>query len=286
MGANPVDLGAVNAMGAQFKYNVFDKPAKAFMRLATAKRVPKSNIPPRPTTAPTNMRPGLPSGTPKPAGAPRTARPHGMQPKTPISGNPAVAALPAGGQPTTTYAMAPKRAALTAAPRRVLTTPYSPPPRTFAMGGGSTGGSVAHVQNQSQFANVAPRANDPFPTHQHPEGSSNLKLQNLTADQPRQNEFTVGSRNAKPGGIAARGSQLEAWAISKQKATQARQESRKAGGRDRNLSAAAKAAENFANQPLKNFAPPTQSTSPAPEQSSKKKPTASERMFFHRPELS
>lgn len=262
MGANPVDLGAVNAMGAQFKYNVFDKPAKAFMRLATAKRVPKSNIPPRPTTAPTNMRPGLPSG------------------------NPAVAALPAGGQPTTTYAMAPKRAALTAAPRRVLTTPYSPPPRTFAMGGGSTGGSVAHVQNQSQFANVAPRANDPFPTHQHPEGSSNLKLQNLTADQPRQNEFTVGSRNAKPGGIAARGSQLEAWAISKQKATQARQESRKAGGRDRNLSAAAKAAENFANQPLKNFAPPTQSTSPAPEQSSKKKPTASERMFFHRPELS
>lgn len=145
---------------------------------------------------------------------------------------------------------------------------------------------MAHVQNQSQFANVAPRANDPFPTHQHPEGSSNLKLQNLTADQPRQNEFTVGSRNAKPGGIAARGSQLEAWAISKQKATQARQESRKAGGRDRNLSAAAKAAENFANQPLKNFAPPTQSTSPAPEQSSKKKPTASERMFFHRPELS
>lgn len=254
MGATPHDLGAVTAMGAQFKYNAFDKPAKAFMRLATAKRLPKSNIPPRPTTAPTNMRPGLPSGTPMPSGAPRTARPHGMQPKTPLGGNPAVAALPAGGQPTTTYAMAPKRAALTAAPRRVLTTPYTPPPRTFAMGGASSGGSP-NVQNSTQFANVTPKANDPYPTHQHPEGSSNLKLQNLTADQPRQNEFTVGSRNAKPGGIAARGSQLEAWAISKQKATQARQASRQAGGRDRNLSAAAKTAENFANQPLKNFAP-------------------------------
>ncbi len=114
---------------------------------------------------------------------------------------------------------------------------------------------MTHVQNPSQFANVAPRANDPYPTHQHPEGSSNLKLQNLTADQPRQNEFTVGSRAAKPGGIAAKGSQLEAWAISKSQAVQARQASRKAGGRDRNLSQAAKVAENFANQPLKNFTP-------------------------------
>ncbi len=255
MGANPVDLGAVTAMGAQFKTNIFDKPTKAFLRLATAKRAPTSNVPPRPTHAPTNMRPGLPSGTPKPTGAPRTARPHGMQPKTPLSGNPAVAALPSGGQPTTTYAMAPKRAALTAAPRRVHATPYNPPPRTFAMGGGSTGGSVAHVQNSSQFANVTPRDNSPHPTHQHPEGSSNLKLATLTANQPRTNEFTVGSRAAKPGGIAAKGSQLEAWAISKSNAVQARQASRKAGGRDRNLSAAAKAAENFANQPLKNFTP-------------------------------
>lgn len=252
MGATPVNLGAVNAMGAQFKHNIFDKPTKAFMRLATSKRVSASNVPPRPTTAPTNQRPGLPSGTPKPTGAPRTARPHGMQPKTPLSGNPAVAALPAGGQPRNTYAMSPKRPALPggAYNRPALT---GPAPRVFAMGSG--GSSVTHVQNSSQFANVTPRDNSPFPTHQHPEGSSNLKLQNLTADQPRQNEFTVGSRNAKPGGIAARGSQLEAWAISKQKATQARQESRKAGGRDKALSTAAKAAENFANQPLKNFAP-------------------------------
>ena len=111
------------------------------------------------------------------------------------------------------------------------------------------------MQNSAQFANVTTRDNSPFPTHQHPEGSSNLKLQNLSANQPRQNEFTVGSRNAKPGGIAAKGSQLEAWAISKSNAVQARQASRKAGGRDKALSTAAKAAENFANQPLRNFAP-------------------------------
>lgn len=252
MGANPVNLGAVTAMGAQFKHNIFDKPTKAFLRLATAKRAPTSNIPPRPTHAPTNMRPGLPSGTPKPTGAPRTARPHGMQPKTPLSGNPAVAALPAGGQPRNTYAMSPKRPALPggAYNRPALT---GPAPRVFAMGSG--GSSVTHVQNSSQFANVAPRDNSPFPTHQHPDGSSNLKLATLTANQPRTNEFTVGSRAAKPGGIAAKGSQLEAWAISKSNAVQARQASRKAGGRDRNLSQAAKTAENFANQPLKNFAP-------------------------------
>lgn len=252
MSATPHNLSAIDAMGAQFKYNVFDKVTKGFTRLAKAPRIPGNNTPPRPTTAPTNQRRGLPSGTPMPSGAPRTARPHGMQPKTPLGGNPAVAALPAGGQPRNTYAMSPKRPALPGGSfnRPALT---GPAPRVFAMGSG--GSSVTHVQNPSQFANVTPRDNSPHPTHQHPEGSSNLKLQNLTADQPRTNEFTVGSRNAKPNGIAAKGSQLEAWAISKSQAVQARQASRKAGGRDRNLSQAAKKAENFANQPLRNFAP-------------------------------
>lgn len=254
MGAEPHDLSAITAMGAQFKHNIFDKVPGKFMKLAKAPRIAPSNIPPKPTSPPTNMRRGLPNGTPMPSGAPRTARPHGMQPKTPLGGNPAVAALPAGGQPRNTYAMGPKRPALPGgAYNRPALTSGSPAPRVFAMGSG--GSSVTHVQNSSQFANVAPRDNSPHPTHQHPEGSSNLKLQNLTADQPRTNEFTVGSRNAKPGGIAARGSQLEAWAVSKSQAVQARQASRKAGGRDKTLSSAAKVAENFANQPLKNFAP-------------------------------
>ncbi len=254
MSATPHDQGAINAMGAQFKYNVFDKVTKGFTRLAKAPRIPGDSTPAKPNYAPTNQRRALPSGTPMPSGAPRTARPHGMQPKTPLSGNPAVAALPAGGQPRNTYAMSPKRPALPGgAYNRPALTSGSPAPRVFAMKPG--GSSSTSVQNSSQFANVTPRDNSPFPTHQHPEGSSNLKLPTLTANQPRTNEFTVGSRNAKPGGIAARGSQLEAWAISKQKATQARQASRKAGGRDRNLSQTAKAAENFANQPLKNFTP-------------------------------
>ena len=107
----------------------------------------------------------------------------------------------------------------------------------------------------SQFVNVQARDNSPFPTHEHPEGSSNLKLGNLSAAQPKPHDFTVGSRNVKPGGIAAKGSQLEAWAISKSQAVQARQASRKAGGRDKELAAEAKKKENFANQPLSKFAP-------------------------------
>lgn len=252
MSATPHNLSAIDAMGAQFKYNVFDKVTKGFTRLAKAPRIPGDSTPAKPNYAPTNQRRALPNGTPMPSGPPRTARPHGMAPKTALGGNPAVAALPAGGQPRNTYAMSPKRPALPGGSmnRPALT---GPAPRVFAMGSG--GSSVTHVQNKSQFANVTPQDNSPFPTHQHPEGSSNLKLQNLSANQPRTNEFTVGSRNAKPGGIAARGSQLEAWAISKSQAVQARQASRKAGGRDRNLSQAAKKAENFANQPLRNFAP-------------------------------
>lgn len=108
---------------------------------------------------------------------------------------------------------------------------------------------------RSRMADVRPRDNSPYPTHQHPAGSSNMKLESLTAAQPKPNEFTVGSRANKPGGIASKGSQLEAWAISKQKATQARTASRRAGGRDKDLAATAKKAENFSNQPLKNFAP-------------------------------
>lgn len=61
-----------------------------------------------------------------------------------------------------------------------------------------------------QFADVSTKDNSPYPTHVHPEGSSNQILPNLTAAQPRPNQFTVGSRNVKGGGIAAMGSQLEA----------------------------------------------------------------------------
>lgn len=116
-------------------------------------------------------------------------------------------------------------------------------------------GPAPAASHGPQFANVTTRDNSPFPTHEHPEGSSNLRLNNLSDKQPAPNEFTVGSRANKPGGIASKGSQLEAWAISKQNAVQARQTSRKAGGRDKDLAANAKKAENFANQPLSKFAP-------------------------------
>lgn len=134
-----------------------------------------------------------------------------------------------------------------ATPTRASTTSLAPQSQ-----GSSPGPAPAQ---SSQFVDVSTRNNAPFPTHQHPQGSSNLKLQNLSAAQPKLNDFTVGSRANKPGGIASKGSQLEAWAISKQNAVQARQASRRAGGRDKELATTAKKAENFANQPLSKFAP-------------------------------
>lgn len=67
----------------------------------------------------------------------------------------------------------------------------------------------------SQFSS-GPKASGGYPQHVPPAGSSTAPLPNLTANQPKPNTFTVGSRNAKPGGLAAKGSQLEAWAIGKQ----------------------------------------------------------------------
>jgi len=260
MGATPHNLSAIDAMGAQFKTNIFDKaPGKLLKVAQRARALPgqqsgsgATNF--RTTSSGPRQRAGLPAGS---SGATtynvtRPARPHGPAPKTPLGGNRAIAALPAGGQPTTTHAMSPKRPALPGgAYNRPALTSSAPAPRVFAM---KPGGSSA-TQNPSQFVNVTARDNSPYPTHQHPEGSSNLKLQSLSAAQPKPNDFTVGSRNAKPGGIAAKGSQLEAWAISKGQAVQARQASRKAGGRDRGLAAEAKRAESTANQPLRNFAP-------------------------------
>lgn len=79
----------------------------------------------------------------------------------------------------------------------------TPPPTAT-----NPGGKAAPVG--PQFADVTPKSNAPFPTHVHPEGSSTQILPHLTANQPKPNQFTVGSRNIKGGGIAAMGSQLEA----------------------------------------------------------------------------
>lgn len=73
--------------------------------------------------------------------------------------------------------------------------------------------TISNPKPPVQHANVTPQSNAPFPTHVHPAGSSNQILPNLTAahSQPgRPNQFTVGSRNIRGGGIAAMGSQLEA----------------------------------------------------------------------------
>lgn len=156
---------------------------------------------------------------------------------------------------TTPFSVGP----ITPAPQ--TNTPAAPKPSTNPFDNKSNANAPAQAAQQqlsSQFANTKQGNNAPFPTHQHPSGSSNMILQNASAalSQPgRPNTMIVGSRNAQPGGIAAAGSRLEAWAQAKSSAVQARQESKRAGGRDRDLAAKAAAAENLSNQPLNRFAP-------------------------------
>lgn len=94
------------------------------------------------------------------------------------------------------------------------------PQRPTASPQGSAVASFSHGTTPSTPAAPAARSGSvtgpQFPQHVHPEGSSTAPLPNLTARQPKPNTFTTGSRNVQPGGIAARGSQLEAWAIGRQ----------------------------------------------------------------------
>jgi hypothetical protein len=143
------------------------------------------------------------------------------------------------------------------APQKPLASPRGATTATFSSPEGKstpmTPPGAQRAVTGPQFSDVSAKNNSPFPTHQHPAGSSNQILPSLTADQPRTNEFTVGSRAAVPGGIAARGSQLEAWAQTKSMAVKARRASQQAGGRDRSLANTANEWEAAANQPLHKF---------------------------------
>jgi len=60
-----------------------------------------------------------------------------------------------------------------------------------------------------------------YPLHEPPEGSSKKVLRRASAKHTvdgRTQEFTVGSRAAEPGGVAAKGSQLEAAGLNMQAA--------------------------------------------------------------------
>jgi hypothetical protein len=309
MSATPHNQSAIDAMGAQFKHNVFDKAPGKFIgahkdAVKSAQRqaaVAASNRNAWANSAAQTVAQGrknfaqnqatamktaqaaqkahasaVKAGTaaPTPGTAPRTfampAGPQGVQQRTQTAtmtsqvNNAHSDALKeaadrsktmtsqrnfAHGQAISEASKRAKEAQKGSAPTpvRAKTTSLAPQSQASSPGPAPT--------QSSQFVDVSTRDNSPFPTHQHPQGSSNLKLQNLSAAQPKPNDFTVGSRANKPGGIASKGSQLEAWAISKQNAVQARQASRRAGGRDKDLAATAKKAENFANQPLSKFAP-------------------------------
>lgn len=264
MSANPHNQSAVAAMGNKFKNNVFDgvhnNLKKGLQKSILADRrnsVPTTGAPGRTTGNTTNFRATRPG--PSTAVA-TTGRTYGFRQGPAGVGPSTTRALPPGNVTHTTitrldqtgaHAMSPVRSGL---PGGAYNRPALPSGHRgttpIAMGSGSSGGTVS----PQQFANVTPRDNSPYPTHQHPEGSSHALLPTLTANQPAPNQFTVGSRRSSSG-IAAAGSRLEAWGQARQRASQARTASRRAGGRDRGLAAEANRAENFANQPLRNFAP-------------------------------
>lgn len=97
-----------------------------------------------------------------------------------------------------------------------------------------------------------------YPQAIHP-GSSRQAMPQSTSNVSTPSApqtISVGSWTAKPGGIAAAGSHLEAWAQTKTRATQARRKSEAAGGRDRGLATSAREWESAANQPLGHNEPP------------------------------
>lgn len=104
-------------------------------------------------------------------------------------------------------------------PQKPLAKPQGTPTASFSSGSGNGAAKPSTAPSKppvsSQFSS-GPASNGSFPQHNHPAGSSTAPLPNLTANQPKPNTFTTGSRNAKPGGLAAKGSQLEAWAMGKQ----------------------------------------------------------------------
>lgn len=265
----PVNMENVSNMGAQFKTNVFERPARRAMiagkRLANQKPTPA----PTPTgivsgSHTTNFRTTT-AGPRQPAGA----LPAGSPSKTPAaisSGVTGAPALPPGRsiatpyhQGATPHSMVSAAPALPAGKYRGIATPYTPPARVIPMSGNAAltnrvNPTVAFSDQTSQspvnrtafnqpsaepfkvnqISNPTPAAKPvappsqqfshsesamSFPQHVPPAGSSTQVLPRLTAAQStpgRPNTFVVGSRNAKAGGIAAMGSQLEAWAQNRQ----------------------------------------------------------------------
>ena len=99
-----------------------------------------------------------------------------------------------------------------------------------------------------------------FPQAKFPTGASTKPLPTASAnhslpDKPQ--TFTQGAYTHKPGGIAAAGSRLEAWAQTKTMAVNARRKSQAAGGRDKSLAATANQFEAKAAAPLSGQAPTT-----------------------------
>lgn len=291
MPANIPHMDAINNLGGQFTHNVFAGAQKRFNN-ASKNLADEHNHQVKTTQANRNKfaasaAQGIKQGrTAFVKGQQQQAKAAAKAAKAQAAGIKSGRVAPAPGAPPRVFAMGgrptqfkqptsggtvntPKVASMTPAfssptPTHTPVKPISLTSATFssqlapqkAQGSpqGTATASFSHGSSPSSPSPVAgPLTSSQFSSHTHPSGSATAPLKNLTAAQPKPNTFTTGSRNAKPGGIAAKGSQLEAWAQSKSSAVQARRASAQAGGRDKKLASEAKAAESLANQPLSKF---------------------------------
>ena len=101
-------------------------------------------------------------------------------------------------------------------PQKPVASPQGTPTASFSSGSGNGSAQPSKAPSKPPVSSQFSSGPSAYPQHEHPAGSSTTPLPKLTANQPKPNTFTTGSRNAKPNGIAARGSQLEAWAMGKQ----------------------------------------------------------------------
>jgi hypothetical protein len=267
MAANTPNMGAITAIGAQFHNDVFKKAQHHINRKGTLSNIKAK----REATARNSARDAWANSvntTLKTAHASYAQQAQQKQSAATAAAKTHAAGVKSG---------------------RVAPVPGSAP-RTFAMGSTPQQKAEAKVmQQQRNYAHgqaigeqkqrdrMAMRVNTPpknpgqktvptkptagqFPKAQFPAGASSKPLPTASAAHSlpgKPQTFTQGAYTHKPGGIAAAGSRLEAWAQTKTMAVQARQKSRAAGGRDKGLAQKATQFEAQAAAPLSGQAPTT-----------------------------
>lgn len=220
MPASLPNLSSIHTMGAQFKNNIFSGASRAGFANASrlnkvAAKTPASNVQ-MPAQPEKTFSPAGPNDAPLSENAVAEGRAR-RQAKAGYSPPSASHAAPDFGPGNIARGHALERGPVPsthAAPSfqvNTMTTP-SRPVHAAPSFSAPTNTQPQQFSGGSERVDVSTKDNSPFPTHVHPENSSNLELHDLSrkiSSPDRPNSVTLGSRNIKGGGIASMGSQLE-----------------------------------------------------------------------------